>query len=427
MKRRRGGFTLIELLVVISIIGVLVGLLLPAINASRESGRRTQCQNNMRQIGLGLLGFVNVRGCFPAAGVFTELPRPLQKLNPGNPPIDVPRNQGIVSWHDPDCQPAPGEVPMYNWVVEILPFIGSQDLGDEWNKVRQTPEGGTVALAYYDNTTANLGQVSNYRIGSTSLSLLRCPDDVNAQAGAGNLSYVVNGGFSIWHALPLGWIGSPVDGEPTATSYDYSGLRLAAPGLGWSGNNAVASKLGVMFLEDYGPSNALSAEQQPWNLQSTLPAIYDGMSNTVLLSENTLAGAGPPSEYSKNVETNWACPLANFCMFIGSDNICGGDGQCIGGLLQPNGGQDGVGWSQANHAGTYENINFGRNLSIKGSFPFSNSGHPGLCNMLFCDGGVRPIRETIDGTVYSKILTRAGGRLTYYARQLPLSQDAFTE
>ena len=43
----------------------------------------------------------------------------------------------------------------------------------------------------------------------------------------------------------------------------------------------------------------------------------------------------------------------------------------------------------ANQPGTYENINYGRNLSMKGSFPFSNSGHPGICNMLFCDGAVR--------------------------------------
>ena len=424
MKRRRGGFTLIELLVVISIIGVLVGLLLPAINASREAGRRAQCQNNMHQIGIALTGFVNVHGSFPAAGVITELPLPLVKQNPGVPPIDVPRGQGIVSWHDPDCHPEPGEIPMYNWVVEILSFLDQQDLSNAWNKTRTSPSGGTMALAYYDGTTTEPGQISNLRISSTAMSILRCPDDMNSTVGNGNLSYVVNGGFSLWHALPIGWIGSPSDGESTPTSYDYSGLRLAQPQQGWSGNSAVASKLGVMFLEDYGPANAPAS--QPWNLKSSLPAITDGMSNTVLLSENTLAGAGPPSMYSKNVVTNWACPLANFCMFMGSDNICGSDGQCIGGQLQTNGVQDGPGWALANRQGTYENINYGRYLSIKGSFPFSNSGHPGICNMLFCDGAVRPIRETIDGTVYAKMLTRAGGRLPGYARQLPLSQDAFT-
>jgi prepilin-type N-terminal cleavage/methylation domain-containing protein/prepilin-type processing-associated H-X9-DG protein len=61
------GFTLVELLVVITIIGVLISLLIPAVQAAREAGRRNQCANNMRQLGIGVKGYVAKRLCFPPA------------------------------------------------------------------------------------------------------------------------------------------------------------------------------------------------------------------------------------------------------------------------------------------------------------------------------------------------------------------------
>jgi prepilin-type processing-associated H-X9-DG protein len=206
-------------------------------------------------------------------------------------------------------------------------------------------------------------------------------------------------------------------------------------------NQGVTSKMGVMFLNSVYDSTfpldqaSVPASQNGRNPQwggvkTTLASIADGTGSTVLLGESTLVGYSSGVPYSGGQATNWAAPFPNFAMFIGSDKICGTSGTCTSTFGTPGSylpTDDLPAWSIANKVGTFENIAYGQVLTLKGSFPFINSGHPAGANYAFCDGSVRFINNTIDGTVFAKILTPAGTKLPLPYKQLPVNQDSFVQ
>src|ERR1700735_893429 len=104
---RRSGFTLIELLVVIAIIAVLIAMLLPAVQAARETARRSQCTNNLKQIGLALHNYHDARKCFPAGY--------------------IDRNTNAVSTPDNDLGPG------WGWGAALLPFIEENNVYSQIN------------------------------------------------------------------------------------------------------------------------------------------------------------------------------------------------------------------------------------------------------------------------------------------------------
>src|SRR5262245_39524284 len=121
-KRRRGpGFTLVELLVVIAIIGILVALLLPAIQAAREAARRSQCTNNIKNLALAAMNYHDAMKHFPVdRDIYNDAPDIID-LNTG----------GWVT-EPPDPLRTARKLDGSGWIVHVLPNLEEQALFDRF-------------------------------------------------------------------------------------------------------------------------------------------------------------------------------------------------------------------------------------------------------------------------------------------------------
>lgn len=142
--KRHGGFTLVELLVVIAIIGILIGMLLPAVQQVREAARRTMCLNNMRQLGLALHNYESAHQAFPPS-----------RIEPDK--IVIPSSMSAHS----------GKTSFQSWTVKILPNIEQLNLSTQFDF--QQP--------WFDDANSD-----NSAVISQPLSVFRCPSSNPGEA-----------------------------------------------------------------------------------------------------------------------------------------------------------------------------------------------------------------------------------------------------
>jgi prepilin-type N-terminal cleavage/methylation domain-containing protein len=164
-QSRYGGFTLVELLVVIAIIGVLIALLLPAIQKVREASMRTQCQSQMRQLGIALHSAQDAYGFMPPA---TNSTYPL----PGQLVFVVPVTSNQT------------------WAWYLLPFIDQTGLYNYW--INATGGGGACQYSSYPNTS---GAASQY--GPPAPKLYLCPSDPSGPRTGPTYTFANNGTYPI--------------------------------------------------------------------------------------------------------------------------------------------------------------------------------------------------------------------------------------
>ena len=142
-RKRRRGFTLIELLVVIAIIAILISLLLPAVQQAREAARRTQCRNNLKQLGLGLHNYHDVYGRFPIGA--------------------IENRSGEPTWEDFGLRSTG-----WAWSAMVLPFIDQKNAYDRID----------FSLYMVNPADTSAAQVQNTEIIAHPIPLARCPSDV---------------------------------------------------------------------------------------------------------------------------------------------------------------------------------------------------------------------------------------------------------
>jgi prepilin-type N-terminal cleavage/methylation domain-containing protein/prepilin-type processing-associated H-X9-DG protein len=380
------GFTLLELLVVIAILAMLASLILPGILSAREASRRAQCLNNLRNIGTAMHRFT--------AAHHDRLPHLTTGL------ISAEANKGGLALNYSSPSESTLELTEAPWTVQLLPLLGELRLYDLLlTATAETPFGNDTAT-----------------VARSHVEVFNCPDDPDT-GGPGNLSYVVNGGYT----TQAGWNDADNRNHQLSTyrwpfTFDVRMQQLAT------------FSTGVFWREA--------------NVKSPAPGMRldfisrgDGLTNTLLLSENlqTRPYLGPGVG-------GWASQATSDLAFLvpGAEGSTPRDFAPLesltpDGIGQVAGKQRGLALRHGAVVFTFTEdadpltstaaarINANLSTAIDGAAPRPSSLHPGGVNIIFGDGHGQSLSQDVDDHVYAGLVSSNGGD---YGQEI-LDRDAF--
>ncbi len=347
-------FTLIELLVVIAIIAILVALLLPAVQSAREAARRSQCKNNLKQIGLAIHNYHDTHSVFPYARV-------------------VGRDNEHASGQPHGTFGCPAWVrgTGISWRVMILPFMDREGLYNEGNPDVQGWS-GCFASGSPTPGAANLG-AGNHPWRRTVVEPYQCPSDPTAPVGSD---------------APTNY----------AAMYSRGAVTFGQYGLGSRTHMGVGqNEKGI--LHDWGKSD--------------MAAITDGTANTIMVGEVHrgvfFMRTGGPANLTGQRCRRWAS-ASDFCLVDAS--------QSPNYSLPTKPQNQGINaLNAASHADVIQwadPVNWGNNGSAGGrnhQRPMS-SAHGTSVHVLLGDGATRSVSEDIDARILQGLATRSGSEDT---------------
>ena len=381
----RRGFTLVELLVVVAIIGILMALLLPAIQAAREAARRSACANNLKQLGLGLHNFHDKYKKFP-------------------PACHVDRH------------PVSGEITAvdgWSWIVDILPEIEQEGLWKTLNTKPGLPPAGGRPLVEWTSWTSPGGAVNPAPGGyphetalNTVIGELRCP------------SYSGNR-----HVVPDAKKHAITNYKVMAATHLNSlsaAFRTSVPAAPWT--NIVPGYPGVHPDGACYPGSSLTVN----NFKS------DGTAHTIMVVETyepqqarwtvgietLLVGMPPDVTYTLDLRVGRFWAPTGFNGKFDEEGLLQGVWQTY---LSYDYLKDNpyphpiplISYLLTTAIPSDPGVNAG-NGDLNSRRVGSGSKHPGVTNHLFVDGTVHTIKNNIDPALYMFLITRDGGDPTGY-------------